>query len=430
MHTFDLNLERITKVEGSAALSVSVKDDKVETVQFRITEFKRFYTKAMRGKPIIALPQLLARICGTRSNAPLLAGIEACEDALGMGSTPQTERLRDLVMYGLNIRDHALHIYLFSMPDIIGKDSFLEFDENIPEEDQLLHDAFAIKAAGNHLATIIAGRSVHGLYPTIGGFLRFPTQDEVKTAIGKLNEVRPAVLRLIAFLKDRSFTFERETNYVALRPERYGFRNGCLSTAEGVCLPETAFADFFERVALPYSQATGFTHAGKEYMVGALSRMNLNKDALHPRTKESAKDALALFPSKNIYFNNLAQAIEILHSVDDALELLETHEIKPEPLVKGNPREATGIGIVEAPRGTLLHKVTIDAKSIVTGGEIVVPTGQNQINIEKDIAVLVGGLLETMPKEKIEFEMEKLIRAYDPCMSCAAHFLKVKWSVS
>src|SRR3989338_611745 len=281
MHTFDLNLERITKVEGSAALSVSVKDDKVETVQFRITEFKRFYTKAMRGKPIIALPQLLARICGTCSNAHLLASIEACEDALGMGSTPQTERLRDLVMYGLNIRDHALHIYLFSMPDIIGKDSFLEFDENIPEEDQLLHDAFAIKAAGNHLATIIAGRSVHGLYPTIGGFLRFPTQDEVKTAIGKLNEVRPA---------------------------------------EGVCLPETAFADFFERVPLPYSQATGFTHAGKEYMVGALSRMNLNKDALHPRTKESAKDALALFPSKNIYFNNLAQAIEILHSVDDALE--------------------------------------------------------------------------------------------------------------
>ncbi|MBI2625558.1 nickel-dependent hydrogenase large subunit, partial [Candidatus Parcubacteria bacterium] len=116
MHTFDLNLDRLTKVEGSASLEVRVKDNKVEHVHFKITEYKRFFTEAMNGKPITALPQLLSRICGTCSNAHLMASIEACERAIGITPTEQTMALRNLTMYGLNIRDHALHLYLFVMP--------------------------------------------------------------------------------------------------------------------------------------------------------------------------------------------------------------------------------------------------------------------------------------------------------------------------
>src|SRR3990167_128797 len=176
MHTFDLTLDRLTKVEGSAALDIRVCENKVEHVHFKITEHKRFFTEAMKGKPIAALPQLLARICGTCSNAHLLASIEACEDALGITPSPQTMLLRYLTMYGLMIRDHALHLYLFSMPDIFDKDAFLDFDESNPVEHQLLHDAFEIKAAGNHLATLVAGRSVHAPYPVVGGFNHFPDE--------------------------------------------------------------------------------------------------------------------------------------------------------------------------------------------------------------------------------------------------------------
>ena len=158
MHTFDLTLDRLTKLEGSASLEVRVKNNKVEHVHFKITEFKRFFTKAMEGKPIIALPQLLSRICGTCSNAHIMASIEACERALGIVPTRQTILLRVLTMYGLNIRDHALHLYLFALPDMYGKDAFLDFDENDPVEHQLLHDAFEIKAAGNFLSTLVAGR--------------------------------------------------------------------------------------------------------------------------------------------------------------------------------------------------------------------------------------------------------------------------------
>src|SRR3990172_945231 len=138
MHTFDLTMDRLTKVEGSASLELRVKNNKVEHVHFKITEFKRFFTQALQGKPIIALPQLLSRICGTCSNAHLLCSIEASERALGITPTPQTNLLRVLTMYGLMIRDHALHLYLFSMPDVFGRDSFLDFDENDPVQHQLL----------------------------------------------------------------------------------------------------------------------------------------------------------------------------------------------------------------------------------------------------------------------------------------------------
>ena len=429
MHTFDLTIERLTKVEGSASLEVRVKDDKVEYAHFKITEYKRFFTQAMQGKPIIALPQLLARICGTCSNAHLLASIEACEHALGIEPTEQTKILRDLTMYGLNIRDHALHLYLFALPDIRNKDAFLDFDENDPVEHQMLHDGFEIKAAGNFLAELVAGRSVHAMHPTIGGFLHFPDPKGVEEAVKKLEAARPAVLRTIGIFKNQPFRFDRKTNFMALIPEQnYGFIQGCINTGLGECITEEGYRDHLEHVVLPYSQASGYKYKGGSYMVGSLARLNLAKNLLHPETKKTLGDTLNLFPSTDIFYNNLAQAIEILHCLDHTLEILKNKKIVPESVIKVQPKEGVGVGVVEAPRGTLYHKVHIGQDGIVKDGEIIVPTGQNQINIEEDVAVLVNGLLPDTPQEKIHFEIEKLIRAYDPCMSCAAHFLKVNWS--
>jgi coenzyme F420-reducing hydrogenase alpha subunit len=161
-----------------------------------------------------------------------------------------------------------------------------------------------------------------------------------------------------------------------------------------------------------------------------LARINLAKDKLHPETKKSATEALKLFPSTDIYHNNLAQAIEILHSIDESIDILSNNTFKQEPIVKMPMRAATGMGVIEAPRGTLYHKIVIDDKGIVLDGEVIVPTGQNQVNIERDVGVIVEDMLGKEPdcdKGKINMEIEKLIRAYDPCMSCGAHFLKVKW---
>jgi len=445
-------MERITKVEGNASLSLSVKDNKVTNVNFKIAEYKRFYTEALKGKAILGVPQLLARICGTCSNA----SIAACESALGITPTEQTELLRTLTAHGLVIRDHALHLYLFSLPDIYGKDAFLDFDENDPDEHQLLHDGFDVKSAGNFLATLVAGRSVHATYPTIGGFLRFPEKSGIEEAIRKLEAARPAALRIINIFKEAPFHFDRKATYMALVPDKsYGYlalqnfseknlggRGAKIMTSKGEVFGEDKFREHLERVVIPYSQASGYKYGGESYLVGALARMNLAKSKLHPKTKESAKDALKVFPSIDIFRNNLAQAIEILHSIDESVEILKNNIFKAEPLVKTHStssgqvpnRDAVGVGVVEAPRGTLYHKITLGADGIVQEGEVIVPTSQNQLNIEQDIGRLVQELLPASPvgepdtpKEKIEFEIEKLIRAYDPCMSCAAHFLKVDW---
>ena len=331
-------------------------------------------------------------------------------------------------MHGLMIRDHALHLYLFSMPDIYGKDNFLDFDEDDPEQHQHLHDGFEIKSAGNFLATLVAGRSVHGLYPTIGGFNHFPDATGIQAAIMKLEAARPAVLRLIdVFANTSTFHFDRQTHYLALIPDRYGFLTGNICRSESETIPKAKFREHLEHVVLPYSQASAYKHEQHSYMVGALARMNLAKDKLHPKTKDTLGTLLDRFPSTDIFDNNLAQAIEVLHCVDDAMEILKTKKFAPEPVVKKPYAAGTGVGVIEAPRGTLFHKVEIDDQGIVTVGEVIVPTNQNQINIEEDISTMVERFLPDTDKAKLEFEIEKLIRAYDPCMSCAAHFLKVRW---
>jgi coenzyme F420-reducing hydrogenase alpha subunit len=429
-------MEHITKVEGNASLLLKVENGKVMDVKFAIMEYKRFFTEAMKGKAIAAIPAHLARICGTCSNAHIMCSIEACEDALNITPTAQTKLLRALTMHGLIIRDHALHLYLFSMPDIFGKDAFLDFDENNLKEHQMLHDGFDMKSAGNFLATLIAGRSVHATYPVVGGYLKFPDQAGVDEAIMKLKNIRPAVLRLIEVFKNAPFHFDRQTKFMALVPdENFGYIDGSILTSKNEKFDEEEFRAHLEHTVLPYSEASAYTYKGESYMVGSLARINLAKDKLHPKTKESLEEVLKLFPSTDIFYNNLAQAIEILHSVDESIDILSNNKFVAESAVKGEAKEdAVGVGVIEAPRGTLYHKVVIGADGKVKEGEVVVPTGQNQINIEKDVATLVQEILDksasdnTEPdKNKIAFEIEKLIRAYDPCMSCASHFLKVEW---
>lgn len=429
MHTIDIDMKELTKVEGSAGLSVRVRDDKVTEVHFEITEYKRFFTEALKGKPVNAVPAHLARICGTCSNAHIMCAIEACENALGIEPSAQTKILRALTMHGLIIRDHALHLYLFSMPDLFHKDAFLDFDENDPTEHQMLHDGFDMKGAGNFLATLVAGRSVHATYPAIGGFLHFPDAEGIKTAVGKLWAVREAVLRLVEVFKNAPFHLDSKMDYMALVPDgNYGYIDGKIVTSRGESYGEGRFRDHLEHVVMQYSQASAYEYKGDRYMVGALARMNVAKDKLHPSAKASLGETLELFPSTDIFHNNLAQAIEILHSVDESIDILTHNTFAPEPLVKVPMRDSVGIGVVEAPRGTLYHKVVLGADGLIKEGEVIVPTGQNQKNIETDVGRLVEAeMAKGAPRENIEMEIEKLIRAYDPCMSCAAHFLKVKW---
>lgn len=348
--------------------------------------------------------------------------------------------LRKLLYYGLIIRDHALHLYVFSLPDLFNKNSILDFDEDNPTEKLLLEDTFAVKEAGNRLSIVIGGRSVHAYQPTVGGFIKLPVLTEIKNLKPPLLSIRPKIETLIKIFAEVPYQLSLNSPLIfsGLAPSDFSFLEGkvriCGSANGKIAvscqeIEEKNLGQHLEEVIIPYSQARGFKFGQNFMLVGALSRLNINKDCLHPNTKKTVQSYLNIFPSTNLFHNNLAQAIEILQAIDASVEIIDRlNQIYPETPVKVNPKGATGVGVIEAPRGTLYYKLEINADGTIKHGDIIVPTGQNQIVMEKAIAELVGKLLASKtPKEKIIYEVEKLIRAFDPCMSCAAHFLKVNW---
>jgi sulfhydrogenase subunit alpha len=413
----------LSKIEGHTDLDVKVRNGKVEDINLKISENKRFYTQAIRGKDFKNLPLITSRICGTCSVAHLTCCTEAVEKALGLEISDQTRILRKLSLYGLMIRDHAMHLYLFVLPDILGKDSVLDFDKS---QHKLIHDAFKVKGVGNSLSKLILGRAVHGIYSQIGGYTKIPDEKNIKKMIKELKSAREETLDIIEIMHDCDFKFERSRNFVALAPSDFSFLEGNIKSTSNLDIAEKDYSNHLQRVIIPYSQATGFELQKNEFMVGALARMNLNRKNINKKTKKDVKKFLNVFPSINVYHNNLAQAIEVLHSIDHSIEILQGNEFKNEKEIKLKAKNCEGVGVIEAPRGTLYYWIIMEKDGKIKYGNLVIPTAQNQIIMESDIKRLVQGMIHER-KSKIQMEIEKLIRAYDPCMSCATHFLKVNW---
>jgi len=426
MHKFDLDLKNISKIEGHTHMSVKARDGKVFECKLRIDENKRFFTDAVVGLSYDKVPSTMSRICGTCSSAHVLCSIEAIEKGFGVEVSEQTRRLRNLLVNAGHLRDHAMHLYFFVLPDVFGVDSVLDFGEDLHE---WIHYGLDVKAAGNYLSTVIGGRAVHPPFAVVGGFSSYPKQEEISEVVVKLKDVRKKIIAMIYLLyKNRGdWVFERKTNYVGLVNDNYNFLEGKIRTAMGMTIEERDFGEHLERVVLPYSHATGFEFESKEYLVGALARMNVNRDKLNEMTVKDVGKYLGVFPSVNVFDNNLAQAIEMLNIVDNSLEMLDV-PIKVEKSAKVVPKASTGIGVIEAPRGTLYYRLDFDSTGKVIFCDLCIPTQQNIIHIEKSIGAYVESLLaKGADKKKISFEVEKMIRAYDPCMSCAAHFLEVEW---
>jgi coenzyme F420-reducing hydrogenase alpha subunit len=455
MHKCNLDVEisKLSKIEGHADLDIKIRDGRLEEVNLKVMENVRFFNQAVIGMAAAAVPQLVSRICGTCSIAHLTACIEAVEKTLDIRPSAQTILLRKLTVYSMMIRDHALHLYFFVLPDMLGIDSLLDVPA---DKHDLIHEALAVKEAGNNLSELVAGRAVHAPFEQVGGFAKEIDAKKIPKMVKQLKEIRPTVLKLIDIFANCDWKFERDTNFVALATDDFSFLEGKIVDSRGDVIEEKDYWDHLHKVVMPYSQATSFDFEGEEYMVGALARLNLNKENLHANTRRDAGKYLEKFPSKNIFDNNLAQAIEILHSIDHSIEILENNKparnaspasnasrsdsgwhsdaggfVKERP---ARPKKMTGAGAgaIEAPRGTLYYALEIE-NGKVKSLKLVIPTAQNLVNMKKDVEQIVSGLCATgIAKEELEKkiirEVSKLIRAYDPCMSCASHFLRINWT--
>lgn len=431
MHSTDITIDSITKIEGNSSLKVTIQDGQVSDLKFIISDYRRFYTTVVKGKPAVTVPSFLSRICGTCSVSHLFASIEAVERSQGIQVTEQTMTLRRLAYDALMIRDHALHLYFFCLPDVLGIDSILDIsDDQGDPAHQLLHDSFDIKQLGTDLAVALIGAAIHAPLPTVGGFLKIPDPTKFPELISRLEKIRPQVIRGIKLFYDWKADLFRNSDYLALRnPNFFDFLEGEIINTNGKRVPESQFHDFLKSVVIPYSQAEGyvFSDTHEDYLVGSLARLNLNLDQLHPRTKNDIQQYLGFFPSNNVYDNNLSQAIEILHCIDHAIDTLKAINLVPEKPVPFTPHAGTGVGVIEAPRGILYHMCQTNDQGIVTDYDVIVPTAQNQINIENDLKKYFNENLDKS-EEELKLNAEKIIRAYDPCMSCATNFLKIEWN--
>ncbi|UCG67483.1 MAG: Ni/Fe hydrogenase subunit alpha [Deltaproteobacteria bacterium] len=418
-----IKVNHVTRVEGHGNIHITIKDGRVEECQWQVVEAPRFFEAMLRGRKWHEVAHITSRICGICSIGHTLTSLKATEAAMGLTISEQTEKFRRLLMHAENLQSHILHLGYLVLPDLLGVGSVVPLASSHTEE--VLH-VVRLHRLANEMSDLLGGRTTHPQRPVVGGFAKWPTVEEMEALRKKLEESVPdveTVASLIKGLANKLPQFQRETEYIALtHPDEYALYDGDIASTDGGTWPVEEYKEVTNEYLVPQSTAKFTKNKRDSYMVGALARLNLNYDHLSPKAKEVAK-GFGLQPTNfNPFMNNIAQLVEVVHSLEDSIRLVDDivkDGIKDEkPLV---PIQAgRGSGSTEVPRGILFHEYEYNKDGECVWANCVIPTNQNHGNIQKDMEVLVPQITNH-PQKEIELMAEMLVRAYDPCISCSVH---------
>lgn len=423
-----INVEHVTRVEGHGNITVNVRNGVLEKCQLDIVEAPRCFEAMVRGKPYYQIQPITCRICGICSVAHSFASLRATEDAMGVELSEQTLLLRKLMLDGEYLQSHILHVLFLVAPDLLKVGSVFPLAASAPE---VVLMALRMKKLGNDISAILGGRHVHPVAVQVGGFSYFPTVDELKSIQQRLIAYEKDLDTVVDLLAQLSFLdFEQETEYIALKkPDEFALYDGPLaSSKQSDTVPQRNYRELVNEYIQPHSTAKHARARSESYMVGALARLQINNDLLSPKAKMVAQKLGFTAPTHNPFHNNVAQLIETAHCWEEALQITEellrrgVQPEKPQVQVKAG----RGVGIVEAPRGTLIHEYTYDDKGILLEANCIIPTGQNYANIERNMRGMVPQILDKS-EDEIRLLCEMLVRAYDPCISCSTHLLEVEF---
>jgi sulfhydrogenase subunit alpha len=404
-----IKVEALARVEGEGALLVRMKGGRVTDVKLRIYEPPRFFEAFLRGRLYSEAPDLTARICGICPIAYQMSAVHAMEQALGVKVEGQLRALRRLIYCGEWIESHVLHVAMLHAPDFLGYESAIHMAKDHPDVVQL---ALRLKKAGNDIVSLVGGREIHPINVRVGGFYKVPRKAELAVLAETLKTARDGALQLTRLVAGFEFPdFEQDYEFVALRhPAEYPFCEGRLVSNRGLDIDIAAYEEHFQEEHVPHSNALHSVHKQRgAYFVGPLARYSLNFDRLPEIAKDAARSA-GLGPTCGNPFRSI-----IVRSV----------EPPDRPAVEVVPRAGVGHGCTEAPRGILYHRYAIDAEGLILTAKIVPPTSQNQKTIENDLWHFVPKNID-LPDDQLQWRCEQAIRNYDPCISCATHFLKLK----
>ncbi len=424
MKSRTIKVDYLARVEGEGALYVKIKGNTLVDVKLKIFEPPRFFEAFLRERNYAEVPDITARICGICPIAYQMSAVHAIEDAFGVIIDGQLRALRRLIYCGEWIESHTLHVYMLHAPDFLGYPGAIQMAKDHPD---IVQRGLQLKKAGNDLVALLGGREIHPINVRVGGFYKVPTRQELAPVAEKLKWARDAALETVRWTATLHFPdFEQDYEFVALRhPDEYPFNEGRLISSKGLDISVHDYDNHFTEEHVQHSNALHSVHKGLgSYFVGPLARYNLNFDRLSPLAQETARSVgLSNFCS-NPFQSIIIRSIEILYACDEALRIIEQYEKPDKPALEIQPHAAVGYGCTEAPRGSLYHRYRIDDKGMILDAKIVPPTSQNQKTIENDLWQFIPQHIK-LPNDRLTLQCEQGIRNYDPCISCATHFLKL-----
>jgi coenzyme F420-reducing hydrogenase alpha subunit len=418
----EIAVDYLARVEGEGAMYLKLKGEEVLDLKFKIFEPPRFFEAFLRGRKFSEAPDITARICGICPIAYQTSACNAMESAAGVQLTGGLRDLRRLIYCGEWIESHALHVYFLHAPDFLGYDNAIQMATDFPEQVQM---GLRLKKLGNQIMALVGGREIHPINIRVGGFYRVPTQQELESLVPDLEWALEAAVATASWVAGFPFPgFERDYEFVALRhPDEYAIHEGRIVSNRGLDIGVAEWPDYFEESHVPWSNAL---HArrkdGGSYHLGPMARYSLNSEQLTPAAMQAAREA-GLGPTcTNPFRSIVVRAVEIAFACEEALRLIRGYRRPEAPSLVVEPRGVVGHGASEAPRGTLYHRYAIDHEGLITEAHIVPPTSQNQLSIEDDLRAYVVGRTQ-LSDSQLQWELEQAIRCYDPCISCATHFL-------
>ena len=428
--TIDINVKHVTRIEGHGNIRVRAEDGTIEQVEWQVPEAPRFFEAMVRGRKFEDIQTIVSRICGICSVTHSLAAIKAVENAMGVRVSDQTDRLRILTHYGEQLESHILHVGYLVAPDLLGQKSVVPLVDSHPD---VVNIVIALHRLGNLMMEKLSGRKTHPVRLVPGGFSMLPSEKDLRMLKAELEGAVPQLVTLaevIASLAGGLPDFSRDTEYVALvNQPTYPFYHGDIGSTD---TPDLVSVQDFENVVNEYvvSQSTAkwARWHRDSFMVGALARFNLNADYLAPLATKTAASLGLVKGCCNPYMNSVAQVVESVQVVERSIELIDevlSKGVKPEK-PKVEVRAGNGAAAVEAPRGILFHRYEFDDKGECVSANISIPTNQNHGNIQKDFEAFLPTVID-QDQDVIRQQMEMLVRAYDPCVSCSTHYLDVEF---
>lgn len=415
----------LARVEGEGALELEIEAGRISHLKLRIFEPPRFFEKFVEGHHCDEVIDMVARICGICPVAYQMSAAQAFERLFEIDPGPWVQAMRRVMYCGEWLQSHALHIHLLAAPDFLGFNNAIEMAEKYPDE---VRRGLQLQTLGNDLIALFGARSVHPVGLRVGGFYHAPALAEVSSICSRLQMALRQAEDLIAWCAALPLPEDEQAfTSVALRDaDTYAISSGRLCSDQGLAIDIAEWDAHFQESHQPHSTALHAQLDGAPYLVGPLARLNLNRQQLPADTLSLLNQTGITFPSKNMFHSMLARAVELHMVLHEAYRLLQDYQCPERPWVDWQARPGVTFGATEAPRGTLWHRYEVDERGYVTAARIVPPTSQNQARIEQDIAQSLQHFGLDNEEEALRLHAEKVIRNYDPCISCATHFLRLK----